>query len=93
MSGQYLGKGAEAVTIRHNGGGTTAGTWLTREHPIDVGEVSAAQQQFALSYDRIQSGDEITDATGQRWIVIEASMSSFAGQHSLTDMRLGAVEP
>ena len=90
---RYLGKAAAAMTIHHGSGGTTAGTWLAREMPLDVGEIIAVQQKFALSYDRIETGDEVVDAAGLRWIVIEASMSSFAGQHSLTDMRLGALEP
>ena len=89
---RYLGKSAEAVTIRHNGEVTPA-TWLTREHPLDISDGVSVQQRFALTYATIQAGDEVTDSAGLRWVVIEASMSSFAGQHSLSDVRLGAVEP
>ena len=90
---RYLGKAAEAVTIRHSGGATTAATWVVREAPKLVRNGILVQQRSALTYANIGDGDEVVDSSGLRWVVIEVQSSSFAGQHPLSDVRLGAVEP
>ena len=90
---KYLGKSAEAVTIHRSGGTSTAGTWLTREHPLDISDGVSVQQRFALTYATIQAGDEVTDSAGQRWVAIEVQSSASGEQHAIFDVRLGAVEP
>ena len=93
MAKRYLGKASEAVTIRHNGGATTAASWVTREAPELVRDGILVQQRFALTFDRIETGDEVVDSSARRWIAVEVKTTSSGGQHPLFDVRLGAVEP
>ena len=68
---RYLGKSAEHVSIRHNGGPMTAGEWLTRESPVAIRDGILVHQRSALTYANIATGDQVTDSMGQRWVVIE----------------------
>ena len=87
---KYLGKSSEPVTISRDGV-TTPATWLRREAPKLVGKGLWVQEIAALTYSEIETGNEVVDAAGRRWVAIEVSTSSFGGQNPLYDVRLGAV--
>ena len=88
---RYLGKAAKVVTITHNGGGTTAARWLIREAPQQIRDGILVQQVSALTFDPIETGDEVTDSAGRRWSVIDVKTTSSGEQHPLFNVRLGAV--
>ena len=91
MTKRYLGKASERVKIRRNGGPMMAGEWVTREQPIALRDSILVQQRFALTFDRIETGDQIEDSAGLLWIAVEVKTTSSAGQHPLFDVRLGEV--
>ena len=88
MTKRYLGKSAEAVTIRHNGEMTPA-KWLTREAPELVRDGVVVQAMGALTYDPIATGGQVEDSAGRRWIAVAVQTTSSGGQHPLYDVRLG----
>ena len=89
---RYLGKASEHVLIRHNDGATTVASWVTRESPQIARDGVLVQQRSALTFDRVEPGDQIEESAGRRWIVIEVETTSSAGQPPIYDVRLGAVE-
>ena len=81
----YLGKDAAPILIAHDGE-LIPGTWLTRRAPDDVrqggGATIKARECFALTYALVRTGDTITEATGERWSVINAEFTrAGAGDH------------
>ena len=89
---RYLGKAAEHISVRRNGGPMTAGEWLTRESPVALRDGILVHQRSALTYATIETGDEVVDSSGQRWVAVEVQSSASGEQHTLFDVRLAEAD-
>ena len=86
----YLGKASESILISR-GGERTVGTWIMREQPTLLRDGVMVQTIRALTYSQVETGDEVVDAAGRRWSVIEVQTTSSGRGNPLFDLRVGAI--
>ena len=87
----FLGRGQKPISIAHAGGAVSQGKWLTRTASAQEGNTSL-QETFALTTSPVESGDVVTDHSGQRWAVISVAFSrSGDSDLGIRDLKLGAI--